>query len=944
MKHLQIFLVMVFLNLSPHIFAQVSSLTGNIRDRSDNSPLAGANIVIKDQDGKVVKATTSDDKGVFKINGLQAGIGIALTITYVGYVPVEKSISIRGGIQDLGSLYLSEKPSELGEVRVTGKLPLAAQNGDTLEYNADAYKTNPDAEAEDLVKKMPGVEVDNGTIKAQGEQVTKVTVDGRPFFDQDPTLALRSLPASVIEKIQVFDEQSEQSRFTGINDGETTKTMNIITRSSMRNGSFGKLYAGYGTDNRYSAGGNVNLFKGSRRISLIGMANNVNQQNFSNEDLLGMMSGGGRRGGGYRGGGGGGGGGRGGGPRGGGMPMSGMTDRNNFMIGQQSGISASQALGLNYSDRWGKKINVTGSYFINHADNSNLQESIQNYFSTEDTKPSYTENNASSAGNLNHRLSMRIDYNIDSSDRILIMPRFSFQKNNSTSDILSQSYQGSELLNQTTNLLQTDYKGYNLSNDVLYTHKFTKRGRTISVSVNGSMNDKSGNSYQNSQSVFYRDTSSNELLDQYSRSVTSGNSYNSRVAYTEPLGTKSILMFSAGNSLSRNDADKQTYNYDAISSQYSGRDTALSNVYKSNYSTTEAGMNYRYRNEKFTMMAGFNYQMANLRSDETYPLEDLVKHSFSSLLPQLMLRYDISKSKNLRLFYRTMTNEPSISQLQNVIDNSNPVQLSTGNPDLRQTYQHNVFLRFSSVNTARASTFFLLAGGGIGSDYVVNSTFLAQKDTILPNGIRLQPGTRFVQPVNADGYRNLRMFTSYGIPISHIKTNLNLHASWNYTRSPGVINGVTSYTNNNSLSLGVVLASNISENVDFTVSSSSNYSLAQNTILPEMNNTYFYQKSEIGLNLIVWKGIVFNNQVMHQFYSGLSSNFNESYFLWNIGIGKKVFKDNLGEFRLSVFDLLNQNKSIGRNVTELYIEDTKTEVLKQYVMLSFTYNLRRFKM
>ncbi len=943
MKIFHVLVVPALLALSMSMHAQLSSLTGRIIDPSDNSPLTGANVLVNDASGKTVKAGISDENGEFTVRGLQTGTAYTLSISYVGYKTLEKKITINGDMLKAGDLGLEKKPSELEEVSVTGTVPPAVQKGDTIEYNADAFKTNPDAEAEDLVKKMPGVEVDNGTVKAQGEEVKKVTVDGRPFFDQDPTLALRSLPASVVEKIQIFDEQSEQSQFTGFNDGETTKTMNIVTRRSMRNGSFGKLYAGYGTDNKYMAGGSVNLFKGDHRLSIIGIANNVNQQNFSNEDILGMMSSGGRRGGGFQGGGrrpGGGGDYRG----GGGMPGGGgFGDRNNFMVGQQPGISETQAFGLNYSDKWGKKINVTGSYFFNNSSNSSRAETIQDYFSTEGSKPYYTEQNTASSVNSNHRLNMRIDYSIDSSNSILMMPRLSLQNNSSNSGILSNSYEGTNLLNRTSNTLRSGFGGYNFSNQLLYRHRFVKPGRTLSLSVNGSINDRSGNTRQSAESLFYSDSASNELLDQNSHSVTSGKSYNARLAYTEPLGTKSQLMISASHSGSWNDADKQTFNFDESTSAYDLRDTALSNVYQSTYSTTRAGSNYRYRNDKFMLMAGVDYQVAQLRSDEDFPVEDRIGHRFTSLLPQVMLRYDISKSKNLRLFYRTMTNEPSVSQLQNVIDNSNPVQLSAGNPDLKQTYQHSMFLRYSSVNTAKASAFFILFGGGIGYDYVVNSTFLARKDTVLANGAELRPGTRFVMPVNAGGYRNMRVFTSYGIPLKFIKTNLNFNASWNYTHSPGIINGLTSYTSDNNFSLGVVLASNISEKVDFTLSSASNYSVAQNTVREEMNNTYFYQKSELGMNLILWKGIVFNNQLLHQFYSGLSDNYNENYLLWNIGLGKKVFKDNLGEFRLSVFDLLNQNKSISRNVTGLYIEDTKTEVLKQYVMLSFTYNLRKFK-
>ena len=938
MKVFHILAVLAFIALTPVVSAQKYTLSGKVLDQSDHSPLPGANVVVKNSEGKVVEGVITDEKGQFTTGSLERGISYTITISFIGYQTLEKSIGAGGKLRDLGTLFLSEKPSELQEVSVEGKLPLATQEGDTVVYNADAYKTNPDADAQDLAKKMPGVEVDNGTIKAQGEQVTKVTVDGRPVFDQDPMLALRSLPASVVEKIQVFDEQSEQSRFTGFDDGQTTKTMNIVTRRSMRNGSFGKIYGGIGSDNRYNGGASVNYFKGNNRISLIGMANNVNQQNFSSEDILGMTSSGGRSGGGFRGGRGGGG--YGGGGRGGAGGYSG--DRNNFMVGQQPGISKTQALGLNYSGKWGKKIEVTGSYFINHSSNANSQKTVQNFFSTGTDAPYYEEQNTSTSNNLNHRLNMRLTYNIDSSNSILIIPRLSLQDNTSTSDILSKSLQGSDLLNTTVNALNSGLSGYNFSNDVLYRHRFSKAGRTISLDVNAGMNDNQGNTKQKSESIYYADSASNDILNQNTHSVTSGASYRTRLAYTEPLGSKSILMITAGNSFSHNDADKQTFNYEEGTGEYSYRDTALSNVYKSTYTTTEAGTNYRYRNNKMMLMAGLNYQVAQLKSDERFPAEDRIKHNFTSVLPQFMLRYDFSKSVNLRLFYRTMTDAPSVSQLQNVIDNSNPVQLSTGNPDLRQSYQHNLFMRLSAVNTARASTLFVLAGGGIGTDYVVNSTFLAATDTVLADGTELKSGTRLVRPVNADGYRNFRVFGSYGVPIKAIKTNLNFNGAWTYSRTPGVINGLTSFTNSHSFSLGVVLASNISERVDFTVSSSSSYSLAENSVRPEMDNTYFYQRSELDLNLIIWKGIVFTNQVQHQYYTGLSADFNESYFLWNMGIGKKVFKDQLGEFKLSVFDLLNQNKSISRNVTELYIEDTKTDVLKQYVMLSFTYNLRKF--
>ncbi len=260
---------------------------------------------------------------------------------------------------------------------------------------------------------MPGVTVDkNGTVTAQGETVKKVTVDGRDFFGDDATATLRNLPAEVIDKIQVFDKLSDQAQLTGFDDGNTTKSINIVTKKDMRSGNFGRLFAGYGTDDRYSAGGNVSFFNNARRISLIGLTNNVNQQNFSSQDLLGVTSTGNRGGGGQRGGGGGG---------------NFRGGSNNFTVGQQNGIAKTNAFGINYSDAWGKKVDVTGSYFFNNSNTSNNQSVSQQNIITKDSSTYYDENTLSDNKNYNHRVNFRLTYRIDSSNTIIanIQPQFS---------------------------------------------------------------------------------------------------------------------------------------------------------------------------------------------------------------------------------------------------------------------------------------------------------------------------------------------------------------------------------------------------------------------------------------------------------------------------------------------------------------------------------------
>ena len=306
-----------------------------------------------------------------------------------------------------------------------------------------------------------------GTVNANGEKVKKVTVDGREFFGEDATAALKNLPAEIIDKIQVFDRLSEQAQLTGFEDDNTAKGINIVTKANMRNGQFGRLYAGYGTDNRYSAGGNVSFFNGERRISLVGMTNNINQQNFSTEDLLGVTSSNNNRQG------------RGGARSGGGGNNRGSSSSGNFLVGQQTGISKTNALGINFADKWGDKLNVTGSYFFNNSNNNADQSTNRQYFLENDSIQFYNEKRISSSTNDNHRINMRSEYKMDSSDTLIITPNISFQKNNSVNHLTGVNTAAKGIISKTDNTNTSNNSGYNISNNILFRHAFPKRGRAF---------------------------------------------------------------------------------------------------------------------------------------------------------------------------------------------------------------------------------------------------------------------------------------------------------------------------------------------------------------------------------------------------------------------------------------------------------------------------------
>jgi len=936
MKHLISLLIIL---ISTGVYAQEYKISGSLVDSTNNNALPGASITLMARsDTTDKKYTTSDKLGNFVFDKLEPH-RYQLKISYIGYYPLKKSLYLDTTNLSLGALILKQKVESLEDVEVVDQVPMATLKGDTVQFNADAFKVNPDATAEDLVRKMPGVTVEDGTVKAQGEDVKKVLVDGREFFGDDPNLALKTLPAEVIQKIEVFDKLSEQAEFTGFDDGSSVKTMNIVTRPETRNGKFGRVYGGYGTDNRYRAGGNINFFNDDQRISIIGLSNNINQQNFGSQDLLGVMSGGSRsrgpRGGVGRGGGGG--------PPGGGASSFGGGS-SNFMVGPQDGITTTHSAGINYIDEWGKDVEITASYFFNATSNISEQITSTENIIPGDTNQFYDEVNQSETDNYNHRFNARLKWDVDSFNSFIIRPRFNLQTNNYGSDVAGITFLGSEtLLNNTLNTYDDHSFGYDFNNDLLYRHSFRKRGRTLSINVGTGFNNNSSDN--NLMAINQYNTghgSRTDSINQRSDVESGGYSLSANFVYTEPIATKGQLSINYRSSYSMSESDKVTYNYDPLSAEYSIFDTSLSNRFDNDYLTNRIGTGYRYFDRKIMLMAGLAYQRADLVSKQIFPQQADLKQSFQNILPNAMFRYMFSRSTNLRIFYRSSTQAPAISQLQNVINNSDPLNITAGNPGLKQEFTNMLISRYSVTNTASSKFFFVMLYLRNTQDHISTSTFIASRDTIIGDGILMNKGSQLSIPVNVDGYWNARTFVTYGVPLKRIKSNMNLNLGVTYIRTPGMINKTKNISHTMNLSLGAVLGSNISERIDFTLSYNGSVNFVSNSAQAYEENDYFYQSIGLRFNWIFWKTMVFRNDFTHKLYLGLSDIFNQDYLVWNIQVGKKFLKNNRAELSLGVYDLLNQNRSIRRTVSETSIQDSETQVLQRYLMLTFTYNFKNF--
>lgn len=727
------------------------SLSGTVTDKTTKEGLISATVQLVSSDGKS-SYTSTDLNGNFQFKKLQPGT-YTLQVTYVGYKSYKAKQMLSEGQQKRVKIEMTEDAQLLGEVSVQGRATRAEQQGDSLLYNAEAFQVMMGSSAEDLLAKMPGIVVEGGTIQAQGEQVQKVLVDGKEFFDGDVNLAIKNLPSDVIASIEVFDKKSEQAEFTGFDDGEEVKTINIVTKGGFRQGTFGEVSGGYGTDDRYKVNGNLNFFNDDRRISVLGMSNNVNQQNFSQEDLAGVMAAGNSGRG--RGGRGGGGGGRSGAPGG--------SSASNFMVGSLGGVTSANGLGLNYVDQWGEKWKITGSYFFNQSDNLTQQQTDREYFESVLPGMTYSEYQENSMKNWNHRFNMKLDYQMTERTSLQFRPTLSFQNNDSYGLL-----QGQNLVNGTTDSeTETTSMGksnaYNIGADLMLRHRFLKEGRTLSLMLSGKMSNTDGDTYTDYLNTLYG-LELSPVTDDYSQwKQTMNRQYTlrSNLSYTEKLTDNLQLQLGYKMSYTDSENDKKTYDRSAVTDLYDQLDESLSNEYQSGYLTQAGNVGLRYRAGKLSAMVGVDAQWANLKGDLVYPQPDGLSHKYFSVLPSFTLRYLLDRTNSFQLRYRSRSSSPSVTDLQNVIDNSNPLFLSTGNPNLDQQVSHTANLRYLRT-TKSGHTFIAMVGATIQQDYVADSTFVAKEDIVLSPTVTLNKGSQFTRPVNLDGYYSLQSMVTYG--------------------------------------------------------------------------------------------------------------------------------------------------------------------------------------
>ncbi len=902
--------------------AAQSALVGRVVDDATGEPLPGANVfAVRLAADSTQTGAAADLDGRFRV-AVAPGTW-RLRISYVGYAASVQEAVARGASLDLGEIRLA--PVALGEVAVGAVRERVTLRGDTTAFNAEAFPVRPDASAEDIVARLPGVVVQDGQVQAQGETVRRVLVDGEEFFG-DPATALRNLPADVVREIKVFDRPGEQARFTGFDDGQAETTINIVTRSGLPTAPVGRVYGGGGTDGRYTAGATAHRFSGASRLSVIAQANNINQQNFAAEDLAGVVS---EAGGGGRGGRGGGRGGSGGGPGGGG-PGGGQAGT--YLVGEQGGLARTAAAGLNYSDRWGRpdgrNVRVSGSYFASRVA-TDADASLDRAYALADGL-NYSETALREAVTTNHRFSARAEASLSERTQLVVAPRLSLQLADATGASTALSRLGTgALVGQTALDEATDRTGLSASGEIVLRHRLARPGRTVSLRLAADATTRSTDADQR-LSAFGPDTT--DVEQRWTDGATASRTYSAELTATEALSERLQLQVEVEPSLTTATSDQ-----DALLADDAGvaaPDPLRTTGSEQRVAAVQTGAQVRWNGERLRASAGLDLRHEQLAFDQQGALAFDVDRATTALLPSASLRYSFSERTRVDVRYRASTRPPSVSDLRAVPDDTNPLLVTVGNPDLRTAREQRLDVRLRATAPAAGAVAF----GGLqlstASDYVARAVTVAGADTLVVDGVALAPGAQLSRAVNLDGYRRARVFGSVGRPIAPLRLNANLTGGLTHTRTPTLADGLEAFASSVTADARVFASTSASPRLDATAGYGLSWTrqTSPSVVEPEVTARHH------GTAAFTWTppggAVVASDLTLTAYAGGLRV---PTAALWNASVGYRLA--DRAELRLGVYDILEQGAAVRQSITETYVETVETQALGRHALLTLSYRL-----
>ena len=850
----------------------------------------------------------------------------SLIVSGTGYQSILKHINVKSQEKtiDLGNIYLNNLTKILDAIVIRSS-PIIIKE-DTVEYKADAFKVKENAVVEDLLKKLPGVQVDkDGNIKAQGKPVTKVKVNGKDFFGGDPKTATKELPANIVAKVQIIDDYGDQATVSGIKDGESQKIMNIQLKKDKNRGYFGRVTIGAGSQGRYQASFNGNYFKNNRQISVFSNSNNTSQSLFNfgsgnkgvgsmvrtGQEVISNMGGSGT--------------------------LNNALNNGDLSLLQNSnaadGITVLNSLGINYRDEINKRITVYGSYSYAHRSNTGYKIISQQILYSSGLLLNNQNNNFINKGD-NHRLFFNIEYNIDSFNYLKISPNISFANSSGTSKSIFD-YADAGYIKTSDGYYNTisSTSNPNFNGAVLYNHKFRKRGRNFSMNINAGAStntldqDAKNNTNQYTPSAISvnRFTFNTQQNDNYN--------YGIRFTYSEPLSKAKALDFALSHNLSYAKNNRELYDVNPLTGK---QILNISNSYQNKFYTNRANISLRTTEKKYNYALGISIQPVNLigisiTKDSAYhPIKKI------NVFPVARFAYNFSKTKSVNFNYRGDAQQPGFGQLQDVRDSSNLQYQTNGNPNLKPAINHSLNLFYNNFNFVNGQVLFSSLSISSIQNQIINKT------TRLDNGDR-----QLTVPQNINGYYSVSSFYNFSKPYKNRKYVINVNGSLNYTHNINLIDSLQNVGNNWVISQGFTFELNHKDWLEFN--SGINYNLnyikynnADANISLLQNDVYSSWNINSSLNIDIPENWILKYDFDYTINHGLTGNVGKNTAILNASIEKQFLKKKNGILRLQGLDLFNQSANINRTVSANSIIDSRSNRLARYYMVSFIYRIQKF--
>lgn len=899
------------------LFAQAQRFTikGSVTDPEHGGLPNATVLLLNPVDSTMTNYALTNTNGVFNIQNV-ARKDYLLRITYIGYATRIESITPPDGdVLDLGELSLLNERVTLREVSVTEeRIPMRVRN-DTIEYDALAFKPLPNEVVEDLLKRMPGIEVESdGNVLAQGETVRRVLVDGKEFFGRDPKMATQNLPADAVSKVHVFDQRSEQALFTGIDDGERERTINLELKEDRKEGLFGNSSLAYGTEERFQGKLNINRFDNKGQLSILGMGNNVNQTGFSIGDYLNFSGGaqsllGGRGG--------------------GGMQVSFNSNSSSIPIsfdGQPAtnGLMTSWAGGANVNRKLGEKTELTASYFYNQ-----LGHDITQDLERENFLPSgnffYDQLSNQDNRNANHRLNLRFDHTFSEASSILLTANSSLNNTDGLQQGMSQTLNALGMMQNSSNQAsESNGQRLNMESSLLWRQRLNKPGRTITAGLDFSTNNNNQEATLDALNRYFGQDPYEEQLLQNSTLGTLNRSLGFSTNYTEPLSNSLFLEANYRITQNFNEVDQQVFDREGV---VLTPNELLTNQYNNTYLFQRGGLNLNLNREQYNLTVGSNLQITSLRGNLITSDQEILK-DYTHVLPVVRFNYQFSSFRRMMANYETSVQEPSILQLQPLVDNRDPLNIYVGNPQLKPSFRHRAMVRFNTFNPISSFGFFTFLTADYVSNAITNATIVDEQLV------------RTVTPVNVDKNLNLRANVNFNFGITKLKSRFMVGSTLTHSESINILNEVEQDIANNLLGANARFTFRPNDNFETNLTASFNQQLTRYefSVLEQafLNQTYGVESSWTFLeNYRIGGGY------RYQIYEGRTEAFDRKIPMLDFNFSRTFLKGNAGELKFSGYNLLNKDLGVTQTADANYIQRQVTNSLGRYFLLTFTYSLNR---